>query len=922
MANINIASLKIDVNDLLKNTSEVKKAIEELKAKQSEIKKTTGESSTEFIENAANLKVLQGAYNQNVKVLADNIKATADQNAQTQLLDIALQGEAKSINEAREQNSLLTKIRNGLNVSTEEGKKQLDELNAKINSNNGFIKDNSDALTQQKMNVGNYSDSIKDALSNLNPLNGGLAGFSQRSRDAGGAGNLFKESIQGVGQGVLGAVKAMWTFVANPIGLVITGITVVLALLISAFKNFTPVVDKVEQAIAAVGAVVNVLKNSIISLVTGTKSLTDVFSGLGSSMNSAASAAANLKKAQQELEDAQGQQNVNNAVASRQISELILKSKDRTKSEQERLAFIAQADAIEKSNFEQNKRLSDSELKQAQDKLIIGTGLTEKEIAMLKIKGVEYARILQDKYSLDDADVKNLEDALIKKEATLEKSQIFLEKNQNRTNKLIEDADAAAEKKAEKAKAAQEKAIENRKKIQDAEIQLLNESLDLFKTIDGQRQKTTLEQIAFELQVSEKKKGILDKELAYGKISKTKYNTEINQLAADNENAINDINARQFTAELNLFIETNKTKLKEGEKYTQEYINQNEKTNQIIFEGKLKLLENEKEVDVANIEIKKAIGEELTASELEFLTERERLKNELLDKTEADRNAFKEQVKIEKADFLAAENEVALAEADTALQAELLKIQFQGDEEVRLLKEKLDKGKLTEDQYRKLKEDTDKKTLENERLARLKNTSDSLQEFQRVGQGLETLFGKNKQLSAAMAVVNTGLAVTEILSTKSVLPEPLASISRGVQIVAALAQGANSIRQINDAKFEKGGITSIDGNSHAQGGVPIYAGNKHIGEAEGNEGIAILSRPAFAGFMDFNNSFAGGKSNASFFEGGGIITQAVTGNNLTANEIANVFEQVINNMPPPIVSVTDINLGQQRYANVVNSADF
>jgi len=37
-------------------------------------------------------------------------------------------------------------------------------INDKINKNNDIIVDNSDKLKQNKMNVGNYTDSVKDAL--------------------------------------------------------------------------------------------------------------------------------------------------------------------------------------------------------------------------------------------------------------------------------------------------------------------------------------------------------------------------------------------------------------------------------------------------------------------------------------------------------------------------------------------------------------------------------------------------------------------------------------------------------------------------------------------------------------------------------------------------------------------------------------
>lgn len=75
------------------------------------------------------------------------------------------------------------------------------------------------------------------------------------------------------------------------------------------------------------------------------------------------------------------------------------------------------------------------------------------------------------------------------------------------------------------------------------------------------------------------------------------------------------------------------------------------------------------------------------------------------------------------------------------------------------------------------------------------------------------IFGQNKAAASAMAVINGGLAVTEILKTPSVLPEPAASISRAIQIAGAVANTVRSVAQINKskapsrAKFFYGGDT-------------------------------------------------------------------------------------------------------------------
>jgi len=246
MANkITIAELDLDVNSLIKSTTDVKAVIDQLREAQKQLTKEGDTASEQFVQNSADLKVLTQAYNSNLKAIADSTNAKAEEANRTQLVSIALQTEVTSIKEAREQNSLLNKLRNETNVTTVEGKKQLDELNAKLNQNNDFIKENADQYLQQKINIGNYSDSIKDALSNLNPLNGGLAGFTQRAQEAGGVLPLLGNGLNAVTTGIYGMVKASLTFLATPIGAVIGAIGLVLGGLITYLKSTQEGIDKI-----------------------------------------------------------------------------------------------------------------------------------------------------------------------------------------------------------------------------------------------------------------------------------------------------------------------------------------------------------------------------------------------------------------------------------------------------------------------------------------------------------------------------------------------------------------------------------------------------------------------------------------------------------------------------------------------------
>jgi Txe/YoeB family toxin of Txe-Axe toxin-antitoxin module len=93
----------------------------------------------------------------------DAAKAKALEKEETRQLNAELKNQAQyelatvgSINEAKAAVSLLTKERDKLNLTTEEGVTRQAELNRKIDEYNAFIKENNDLQGKQRLNVGNY----------------------------------------------------------------------------------------------------------------------------------------------------------------------------------------------------------------------------------------------------------------------------------------------------------------------------------------------------------------------------------------------------------------------------------------------------------------------------------------------------------------------------------------------------------------------------------------------------------------------------------------------------------------------------------------------------------------------------------------------------------------------------------------------
>lgn len=197
---------------------------------------------------------------------------TAYQNAEgrtTSLIELgnkALLRQINNRNDARASSQELNRIVSQLNPNIEEEAELMELLNARIDANTEFVRTNSSATTQQAMNIGNYTDSVRDAISQMNPFNGSLVDFLQRSQDAGGAGQMLTGAFTAIRVGILGALKAGLAFIATPIGAVIAALAVAVGAVVGAFKLAKASLQSTEQG------------TQRLAVVTG--AITGVFNGL------------------------------------------------------------------------------------------------------------------------------------------------------------------------------------------------------------------------------------------------------------------------------------------------------------------------------------------------------------------------------------------------------------------------------------------------------------------------------------------------------------------------------------------------------------------------------------------------------------------------------------------------------------------
>ena len=441
---IKIAEIDIDYSKAVEESVRLKDEIDKVRADLKVLELQGKQNTVEYVNQSAKLKLLNDDLRQNDKFLKD-VQGTQQSGIGT-------------IKELEKQNAALRAEQKNLNLTTEEGIKRNKEIVDQINKNTEAIKGFSDEQKKGWMSVGQYTN----ALNGL-PFVQAIKGF------LGMAKALSEISFAQAIKGFLGMAKAAMAFIATPIGAVIAAVTGAVTLLVNVFKNFDPLIDKIEQSLEALSASFTWVKESVIGLITGQKEHNET-------MKEAVNRAIELKKAEQELDDMNLLLIESNAKSKRQIDELLLQSKDRTKSEKERMALIDEALKIEEQAYLKKKAIADKEYEIALNKIIVGRNLSNEQIQQLKEQGVQAAINLKETKAVTDEEIEAFANAIAKREAVLNESVAIREKAINRQNALEEKAieeenkrQAEREKREEKLRAEKEKREEKERKRKEEE---------------------------------------------------------------------------------------------------------------------------------------------------------------------------------------------------------------------------------------------------------------------------------------------------------------------------------------------------------------------------------------------------------------------------------------------------------------------
>lgn len=304
------------------------------------------------------------------------------------------------------------------------------------------LKKQESAIGDNRRSVGGYAEGIKQAFGELRIGNVQLSTLQDGLK---GATNSFKAA----GGGVKGFSAALAT---TGLPIIIMGIQQ----LINVFENFKPVADAVEEATTAVSAAFNALIS-------------------GGNIAEATKQSLALLEVMRDLEDTQEAFNLQQERYRGEIDKLIIQSKDRTKTEEDRQKLLNEAERLEQEIFQKAFKRNETLLNQQKANLLSKSGLSEQELKILAENTNAEAKVfkqIKERFEaskqLTEDDLKAYQASLLERAKLNSQSTKDLEKIVNSRNKLVE-------KEEEERKKANEKAAQEREKQKAAEEKYRND---------------------------------------------------------------------------------------------------------------------------------------------------------------------------------------------------------------------------------------------------------------------------------------------------------------------------------------------------------------------------------------------------------------------------------------------------------------
>lgn len=752
------------------------------------------------------------------KQLTDTNKSISDNNAAIKVNTTLLSSQEDSVDALRAQLAKNTKELNAMSAATRNNTDEGKALVTETKEISDRLKEMEKAVGDNRRNVGNYAESVQEALSSTQGLSG-ATGSLVSSLNIGT--QSFKAFTAVVKANPLLAIISLVLLLASTIEKLVKRNSEAAAALKAAFAPFevifSRILDGVTNMLTGVAKAFEWISDKVVSLLSSIGLITE-------ETTKAANAAKALSQQELEIYEAETKNLVTVTAMRRELEAQKTLVGDQLKSMNERnaaaqkgIAILKQMEAAEvgvlKQKYEQIK---------AQNEL----GYTSKEDRRAEMQAL--------------ADLQSKQAEYISQRKELENQASGLVAQQNAAN--VAAFKANEEKKAQAAIKAAQEAEAAKRELQEQTIRQFEEA------------RTKLE-----LSLQEKEIG----------------NDSI-KLKLENEKAY---------VEESLKLE--RYRLEQGLISQQEFANR------------------EQAFQLGVLQLEQQMREEQ-------------------DRTEKERKALDEaNLKELQMANIANEYELRQAVLDAQYQQEIAAAEKIGADTA-----------LIQSKYEKAKEDNTRARVN----AELTMTAGL------AGQ-MSTLLGEESAIGKAFGVVqatiNTYIGATKALAQGGILGIAQAAIviAFGMKQVASIAKQKEPDTKVSSVKkYAKGG--QIFGKSHAQGGVTFRGDNGQVFEAEGGENVYIMKKSASAeinalsavneahGGNSFGTSglykFADGGMAASISEANRMVRQSdnVRLSSESINQLAGVVIDAVMSMPNPVVSVQDINAGQNDVAVVRGFATF
>jgi hypothetical protein len=267
-------------------------------------------------------------------------------------------------------------------------------------------------------------------------------------------------------------------------------------------------------------------------------------------------------------------------------------------------------------------------------------------------------------------------------------------------------------------------------------------------------------------------------------------------------------------AELNFFIANNKSKLDSTKSLTPELIAEETSRLDAIKDKQLTALAEERLAKVEKAQADAKSAEELVALkqiiDFDYETNRQNLELGFQSATDVLKKQYIEEQKVLAAEQLLAENDLALAEADTKSEADALRRQFEYQKELDGYKKLLTDKAITQEQYDRFIAAAKVKQDDVDRMSRAAHLAQNLQAMGQVAGALGEMFGQSKALAIVQAGINGALAITNIFATTPKVDFGFSTYAliaaSGISTVAAISK-IMSAKAPAKPKFFHGGNT-------------------------------------------------------------------------------------------------------------------